>query len=175
MQKVALLISCCLIMLLTISFVTRKKEKVKWLTVTELQTAYNNERKPILIDVYTGWCGWCKVMDRQTYNSDNVATYINSHFYALKLDAEDKQTLEWNGRKYAYNAAAKSNDLAVYFLNGEMSFPTTVFLSSLDAQPAALAGYLRPKEIEAPLKFFGEGVYKTKTFTQFNDNFTVTW
>ena len=50
---------------------------------------------------------------------------------------------------------------------GQMSYPTTVFLAALDAKPAPLPGYLKPKEIESPLKFFGEGAYKTKNFPEY--------
>ena len=114
-------------------------------------------------------------MDRETYSKEKVAFYINEHYYALKLDAEIKETLEWNGKQYGYNAAYKSNELAVYLLGGHMSYPTTVFLTALNAQPAALPGYLKPKEIEPPLKYFGEGIYKTQSFQEFNISFTTSW
>ena len=175
MQKVTIFFIISLVALSIVSFIAPNKDKVQWLTVAELQAVYNKNPKPILVDVYTSWCGWCKVMDRETYNKDKVATYINEHYYAVKLDAEAKETLEWNGKKFSYNADYKSNDLAVYLLNGQMSFPTTVFLTELNAAPAALPGYLKPKEIEAPLKFFGDAVYKTKNFQEFSNTFIPTW
>ncbi len=175
MRKVILFLSSVLLLFAATSFTSETKEKVQWLTVAELQAAYSKNPKPILIDVYTSWCGWCKVMDRETYSKDKVAAYINEHYYAVKLDAEIKETLEWNGKQYAFNAPYKSNDLAIYLLGGQMSFPTTVFLPTLDAQPAPLPGYLKPNEIEAPLKFFGDGIYKTKKFQEFNSTFTASW
>ncbi|MBL0357040.1 MAG: DUF255 domain-containing protein [Chitinophagaceae bacterium] len=162
MQKVAVFFIAVIVIVSTLAFTNMKKDKVQWLTVAELQAAYSKNPKPILVDVYTGWCGWCKVMDRETYAKDNVAAYINEKYYAVKLDAESKESFEWNGKKYGYSAQNKSNDLAVYLLYGQMSFPTTVFLPALDAQPAPMAGYLKPNELEAPLKFFGDGAYKTK-------------
>jgi len=175
MQKVIKFVFSFSLLVLATAFVSVKKEKVQWLTVAELQVAYNKNPKPILVDVYTSWCGWCKVMDRETYNRDNVAAYINEHYYAVKLDAEANQTFNWGGKEFGYNAAYKSNELAVYLMGGQMSYPTTVFLTALNAQPAALPGYLKPKEIEAPLKFFGEGIYKTKNFQEFNSSFTGSW
>ncbi len=175
MQKVAVFLIALLVLAGSFAFVTNKKEKVQWITVAELQSAYAKNPKPILVDVYTSWCGWCKVMDRETYAKDNVAAYINEHYYAVKLDAESKEDLEWNGKKYSYDAANRSNELAAYLLYGQMSFPTTVFLPAIDAQPAPLAGYLKPGELEAPLKFFGEGAYKTKKYPEFMNGFKASW
>lgn len=175
MQKVATFIISLVIIIGIVSFVPKNKEKVQWMTVAELQTAYAKNPKPILVDVYTSWCGWCKVMDRETYAKDDVAAYINEKYYAVKLDAESKDNFEWNGKQYGYKPEYKSNELAVYLLYGQMSYPTTVFLSALDAQPAPLAGYLKPKELEPPLKFFGDGAYKTMNFPDFMKSFTPSW
>ncbi len=175
MQKVTRFLFIAILFFLAVAFRPFNKNKVQWLTVAQLQEVYSKNPKPILVDVYTSWCGWCKVMDKETYSNQKVVAYINEHYYAVKFDAEQKETAEWGGKKYEYNKDNKVNDLAVYLCNGQMSFPTTVFVTALDAQPAPLAGYLKAKEIEAPLKFFGEGVYKTKVFPQFNQSFTASW
>jgi thioredoxin-related protein len=152
-----------------------KKQTVNWLTPARLQESFAKEPRPILIDMYTHWCGWCKVMDKETYAKDEVANYINTHYYALKFDAESKEDVIWAGKKYAYNTTYKTNELAIYLMGGQMSYPTTVFLTKLDGQPAPLPGYLKPNEIEAPLKYFGDGAYKTKSFQQFNQAFKASW
>lgn len=175
MQKVAVFFTVFITLTGVLSFTAAKKDKVQWLTVAELQEAYAKNPKPILVDVYTSWCGWCKVMDKETYAKDDVAAYINDKYYAVKLDAESKESFEWNGKKYEYDAAHKSNELAIYLLYGHMSYPTTVFLSAIDAQPAPLAGYLKPNELEAPLKFFGDGEYKTKNYPEFMNGFKPSW
>lgn len=175
MQKVIGFLTGVVILLVTASFMQPAKEKIQWLTMAEMQAAYSKNPKPILVDVYTSWCGWCKVMDKQTYSNDKVAAYINEKYYAVKFDAESKDSVEWNGKKYGYNEKYKVNDVAMYLLFGELSYPSTVFLPTLDARPAPLAGYLKPKELESPLKFFGDGVYKTKNFPEFMKAFKGGW
>jgi uncharacterized protein YyaL (SSP411 family) len=175
MQKVMLVFVTSILLTGLASFQTQKKEKVQWLTIAEMQAAYKKEPRPILLDMYTNWCGWCKVMDKETYGNDKVAAYINSKYYAVKFNAESKDSVEWNGKKYGYNAANKVNDLAAHLMYGQMSYPTTIFLSSINAQPAPLAGYLKPKELESPLKFFGDGAYKTKNFPEYMKSFSASW
>ena len=175
MKKVTKFIICILLIIIAFSFTSPNKEKIRWLSTAELQVVYSKTPKPILVDVYTDWCGWCKVMDRETYDKEAVVKYINEHYYAVKLNAESKDSLEWGGKKYGYNPDYKSNELAVYLLYGQMSYPTTVFLSAINAQPAPLAGFLKPKELESPLKFFGDGEYKSKTFPEFMKAFSSSW
>ena len=175
MQKVLRFSGVILSFVLLVSFDPPKKEKIKWLSLAELQTAYAKNPRPIIIDVYTSWCGWCKVMDKETYSNQKVADYINEHFYAVKFNAESKESVSLGEKKYDYNPAYSANDLAVYLLSGRMGYPTTVLLSSLDAQPAPLSGYLKPSELEPPVKYFGEGAYKKQDFPAYMKDFAGTW
>ena len=175
MQKVKYFFILLVVPATLLSFRPPKKEKINWLNLSELAIAYNKQPKPIIIDVYTSWCGWCKVMDKETYGNDNVANYINENYYAVKFDAESKDSVVYAGKKYGYNPAYKANELAVHLLFGRMGYPTTVLLSSIDAQPAPISGYLKPSELEPPLKFFGDGIYKNQNFPEYMKGFSAKW
>lgn len=175
MQKVPLFAGLLLFIALNFSFTNPPKEKIKWLNLQELKQAYAKKPKPILVDVYTSWCGWCKVMDKQTYENEAVIKYINENYYAVKFDAEATETVEWNGKKYAYNSQYKSNDLAIFFTMGQLSYPTTVFFPTINANPAPLAGFLKASQLEPPIRFFGDGAYKTKNYQEFMQSFKGSW
>jgi uncharacterized protein YyaL (SSP411 family) len=176
MKKIAGLFLLVLIVMMSGAFIASPKENsVHWLTVAEVQIAYKKEPRPILVDVNTTWCYWCKVMEKETYSKDSVANYINSHYYAVKFDAETKDSVLWLGKKFDYEPQYKVNSFAAFLLNGQMSFPTTVFLSTIDAQPAPLPGYLKPAEFEPPVKYFGSGAYKTQSFVDYSKGFSAKW
>ena len=80
-------------------------EQIKWMTWNEAIAAQKLDRdnhnknkkenpapKKIFLDIYTGWCGWCKKMDRSTFKAAEVVRYMNKYFYAVKLDAEMTET-----------------------------------------------------------------------------------
>src|SRR6476660_9641490 len=73
---------------------------VNWLDFKTAQQKYKELAKPILIDFYTDWCGWCKHMMKTTYSDPNLASYINQNFYAIKFNAETKDTIEYQGKIY---------------------------------------------------------------------------
>ncbi len=175
MQKVIVLFYALIIWMFSTSFVSPPEDKVKWLTVAELQDIYYKEPRPILIDIYTKWCGWCKVMDKETYNNDSVANYINQHYYAVKFDAEIKDTIHWAGKSFIYNEQYRVNEFSVYISGGQAGYPTTVLLANINAQPAPLSGFYKPSEIEGPLRYFGDGIYKLKNYPDFIKGLSVTW
>lgn len=44
--------------------------------------------KPIFLDAYTDWCGWCKVMDKETFSDPKVAKVMNASFVCVKMEME---------------------------------------------------------------------------------------
>lgn len=157
-----------------LSFNSKPKEKVNWISFEDLEKAYAKQPKPIIVDLYTNWCGWCKEMDRTTYSNTKVAAYINDNYYAVKYNAESTDSVRFNKKKYGFNKGLKTNELALYLSFGERSYPNTIFLSSINAKPAPLSGYMKPKEMEAPLRYFVEKK-GDQTFVEFNRSLKTNW
>lgn len=59
-----------------------------WLDFESGYVKASKENKILLVDVYTNWCGWCKVMDQKTYSQAAVIEKINRHFVPVKLNPE---------------------------------------------------------------------------------------
>ncbi len=175
MKKVKYFFWIALFVVLGLSFSPRPEKDINWISFEELQTAYEANPKPILIDLYTDWCGWCKHMDKTTYKHAEVVDYINKNYYAVKYNAESKEDVTFNKKKYKYNEKYRTNDLAIELSFGRLEYPNTIFLSSLGARPAPLSGFLKPKEIEAPLKYFAERSSEQESFVDFNKKLKKEW
>lgn len=149
-------------------------DAVSWMTVEQAADKLQHDQRPVLIDLYTTWCGWCKEMDKKTYSNKKVAAYLEEKFYTVKVDAETHAAITWQGRTFAYSPQYRSNEFALYLTQGRLEFPTTVIIPPGDA-PQAIPGYLTPKDLELLVKYFGEGAYKTEGFDVFRKRFKGSW
>jgi thioredoxin-related protein len=105
--------------------------------------------RPMLVDVYTDWCGWCRRMDRDVYARADVKDYLARTFVTVKLDAEGNDPARYEGRAYT------SRTLAARF--GVTGYPTTVFLSAKGAYLGNVPGYSPPQDFLLLLRFIGDG------------------
>lgn len=125
------------------------------------------EPRKIVIDVYTDWCGWCKKMDKSTFSDPEVARLVNKHFYAVKLDAEGKKPITLKGQTFNYKEEYRSHELAAALLQGQMSYPTTVYLDESMNMLAPVPGYLDAKNFSTILRYFGENHHKSMNFQEY--------
>ena len=44
--------------------------------------------KPILVSIGYATCHWCHVMERESFEDENIAAFMNEHFINIKIDSE---------------------------------------------------------------------------------------
>lgn len=147
--------------------------KVKWYSIEEALELNKKEQRKIFIDVYTDWCGWCKKMDASTFSNPVIANILNTEFYAVKFNAETKDTIYFQGRKFFNEGANGRNphQLAIALLQGRMSYPSVAYLNEDSQLLTAVPGYMTPEGIEPILMFFADDVYKSQSFDDFSKQF----
>jgi thioredoxin-related protein len=149
---------------------------VKWMSIEEALEKTKTQGKPIILDFYTDWCGWCKKMMQTTYANPGIAQYVNMNFYPVKFNAESKDTIEYLGKKYgpSSNAPKSAHSLAIKLLQSKMMYPSTLFLNNYDKQKNEFAfsmvaqGYLDVKKIEPMLVYELENVFRNSGFEEFD-------
>jgi thioredoxin-related protein len=187
MKRVLLLILAAFTLIPSAMAADKKKKKttaaksyidsteIKWLNWNEAQEKMNKEPKKVWVDVYTDWCGWCKKMDATTFKNKELIKYMNKNFYAVKFNSEKEDSIRFMGNMYYIKPENRANDLAVQLMNGQLSYPTYIFMEENFQNPSPIPGYHPVEEMEKFLKFLGENIYKTKKFEEFMQSYTPTW
>lgn len=121
----------------------------EWKRWNEGLSAASSSRRPVIVDVYTDWCRWCRQMDREVYGRAEVRDYLASRFVTVKLNAESSEQVSYRGRTLTARALASSFDVSGY--------PTTIFLASNGDHLVNVPGYVEPGRFLKLLRFVGDG------------------
>ena len=165
--------------ILSISFVfaanpVLSQEEIKWYSFEEAIELSKEDPKHIFIDMYTDWCGWCKKMDASTFVDPVIVELMNKYFYAVKFDAEQKDTIYFMEKAFVNPTPEQrrsSHQLAQALLKGKMSYPSFIFLNDKNEWLTVVNGYVKSIDMEPILTYFGEYLYADKTWEQFKATF----
>ena len=95
------------------------------------------EQRLLIISIGYATCHWCHVMERECFESEAVATLMNRHFHAIKVDREERPDLD---QIYMQ---------ALQLLTGQGGWPLNI-VATPDGRPLWGATYLPKKQwIEA--------------------------
>ena len=150
--------------------------KVKWVTLAEAQEAVKKDPKPILIDVYTEWCGPCKMLSAKTFTDPQTVARMNKNFHCVKFNAEGPDPVKFKGQDFSnpdHVKGQQGRNGTHQFARalGVSAYPTVMYLDGDLNVITPVPGYVTPEQIEPILIYFGEGVYKTKDWAVFQQEF----
>src|SRR4051794_17051259 len=91
-----------------------------------------DEDRPILLSVGYSACHWCHVMERESFEDDDTAAYMNEHFVSVKVDREERPDVD-----ALYMEATQA-------MTGHGGWPMTVFLDP-DGVPFYAGTYFPPQ------------------------------
>ena len=75
------------------------------------------EHKPIFLSIGYSTCHWCHVMERESFEDDKLAAYLNAHFVPIKVDREERPDVD------------KIYMTAVQAMSGQGGWPLNAFLT----------------------------------------------
>ena len=127
---------------------------LQWTSINSLESVSKSSNKKVMIDMYTSWCGWCKVMDKKTFTDPEVIAYLNDNFHVVKFNAEQREPVTFKGKQYEWvNAGRRGvNMLAHEMLNGRLGYPSLVYLDENLNKIKVSPGYKTPDVLLTELK-----------------------
>jgi thioredoxin-related protein len=114
------------------------EKKLDWLAFDAATERAAKEGKHVIVDIYTTWCGWCKVMDRETYGNAEVADYLKQNFVLAKVNGESSSRIHWQGKELTERQFAREV--------GVTGFPATYFLKPDSELLGGMPGFIRAKD-----------------------------
>ena len=89
------------------------------------------EEKPIFLSIGYSTCHWCHVMERESFESEEIAAILNEHFVAVKVDREERPDVD-----HVYMTVCQA-------LTGSGGWPLTLFLTP-EKEPFFAGTYFPP-------------------------------
>ena len=155
-----------LFLIFFLSFFVNSSQEINWIS---FEKAIENQKtlpKNIIMDVYTNWCGPCKLMEKNTFQNKFIADFINKNYYAVKFNGEGNDVINFMGRKFenirydeSRSQSRNSSHQFTQFL-GINAYPTTIFFDDKMNLITPIRGYLIPKQLEIYLELFKKDQYK---------------
>lgn len=90
-----------------------------------------SENKPVLVSIGYAACHWCHVMERESFENEEVAAIMNEHFVNIKVDREERPDVD-----HIYMDAVQA-------MSGSGGWPLNVFLTP-DGKPFYGGTYFPP-------------------------------
>ncbi|HBH49850.1 MAG TPA: thioredoxin [Bacteroidales bacterium] len=157
---------------LTFSVFVLNAQDVKWHTIEEAVELNKTNPRKIMIDVYTDWCKWCKVMEKNTFMQPVVADYLNENFYAVKFNAEQREDVNILGTtfKFVSQGGRGSHQLAAAL--GATGYPYVVFLDENMNIITSLPGYTKAPQFDKVMNYINGEHYKELAFDAWSATYT---
>ncbi|MBI1183005.1 DUF255 domain-containing protein [bacterium] len=133
--------------------------EIEWMSLSEAQQRIQQKPKKIFVDLYTDWCGWCTVMDRNVFSHPVIQEKMEKYFYAVKFNAEKEDSLRFNGELYKLlpRGGRPLHQWAKKYGSTPqgLSYPTTIYFNESLQLLQTIPGYHDAHTMEMILEFIG--------------------
>lgn len=145
------------------------ESKINWTDFQNGLELQKSSSKKMLVYVYTDWCSYCKKMESGTFSDPELIAFINKNYIPVKLNAESREVYKLGGYEFKYiqNQGRGYNELAAALLDGQMGYPSTVFMNEKTERITVYPGYQMPDAYKSALSYIAGDHYLSKTYDEF--------
>lgn len=132
---------------------------MKWHDFNSGLEEAKKDKKYIMIDMYASWCGWCKVMEKETFGNKKVTEILKKNFITVRVNMDSRELINYKG--YKLGPAEFSR------LFGVQGLPTVVFLDDKGEFVDKVSGFVKADLFSIILQYIADECYKKQV--QFKD------
>jgi thioredoxin-related protein len=137
-------------------------DKLEWLAFDAATQKATSQNKHMIVDVYTTWCGWCRIMEKQTYGDPEVSAYLKQNFVLVKVNGESASKMHWQGKELTEREFARAV--------GVTGYPATYFLKPNADMLGGVSGFVRSPEFMIYAKYISTRWYEKGKIQEYVDS-----
>ena len=151
----------------------KAQESLQWFTIDQVEPMVQKTHKKVLIEVYTNWSDGFRQLERNSMNQPQIISYLNDKFLIVKFDAETRSDINFRNKTYRFvsQSGVGFNELASNLLQGQMVYPTLVFLDEYMNLIQTIQ-YRSPEQFEMIITYFGDNNHKIIPWKKYEKSYT---
>lgn len=154
---------------------SKSDSTVNWRTIAEVKQLMKTSPRPTMVFFYKPDQDTSRIMLDNTLNRKEICNYVNSRFYAVKIDVTTTDTIHWFDQKtYTCKANGAVNDLIPMLLGEKPASPALLFLNP-GSSSFTFKGFKNRYEIRCILVYFYEEINKTTPFESWVQAYMVAY
>lgn len=131
--------------------------QLKRSTFEEVDRMQSIKNQKTIVFIHTNWCQFCQRMLQTTFKDQEIIEKLNSAFYYIDLNAEDKRDIVFNNQVFKYkplgiNVGVHELALQLGTINNQIVYPVICVLNQKNEIIFQYNNYLGPKEFKVLLK-----------------------
>lgn len=115
------------------------------------------QKRKIIVFIHTDWCQFCQRMKSTTFKNQEIIQKLNSDFYFIDLNAEEKRDILFNNQVFKYQPSGNNvgiNELAIQLgtINNQIVYPVLCVLNDKNEIILQYSNYLNATDFKLLLE-----------------------
>lgn len=115
------------------------------------------QKRKIVVFIHTDWCQFCQRMKNTTFKNQEIIDKLNSDFYFIDFNAEEKRDIKFNNQNFKYQPTGNNvgvHELALQLgtINSQIVYPVLCVLNEKNEIILQYNSYLSPKDFKLLLE-----------------------
>ncbi|WP_394775006.1 thioredoxin family protein [Flavobacterium sp.] len=123
----------------------------------EIDSLQQIQKKKVIVFIHTDWCQFCERMKITTFKNQEIIEKLNSDFYLIDFNAEEKRDILFNNQTFKYKPSGNNvgvHELALQLgtMNNQIVYPVLCVLNEKNEIILQYNNYLSPKDFKLLLE-----------------------